>query len=67
MDVVGDGMRDVVFGGGIIVNGLAIGIDVLGLCEVVVVGVDVHIIVAIIVNAERGRDGGRGSGGHLGG
>jgi len=49
---------------GVFINGLAICINVVGLWESAV-GVEVHVVVAVVVEAE-GRRGGR-SGGHWGG
>ena len=60
---VGKGMTIVVWLR-VIVDGLAVGIDVVSLCEVIV-GFEVHVIIAVVVEAE-GRRGGR-SGGHWGG
>ena len=45
----------------VIVDGLAVGVDVLSPCGVIV-GLNVHVVIAVIVKAE-GRRGGR-SGGH---
>ena len=60
---VGKGMTIVVWLR-VIVDGLAVGIDVVSLCEVIV-GFEVHVIIAVVVEAV-GRRGGR-SGGHGGG
>jgi hypothetical protein len=48
----------------VVVYGLAIGINVVSPCGVIV-GLDVHVVIAVVVEAE-GRRGGR-SGGHWGG
>jgi len=48
----------------VIVDGLAVGIDVVSPCGVIV-GLDVHVVIAVIIETE-GRRGGR-SGGHWGG
>lgn len=56
----------VVLGSGLLINGLAICVEVGGPCVVGVVGVEVHVVVAVIDDAKgRGGMGGRG-GGHGG-
>lgn len=63
VDMVG---MAIVLGGRVLIDGLAVGIEVVGLWVVGVVRVEVHVFVTVIDDAQRGRGMWRGGGGHGG-